>query len=180
MKEFKGSETEQNLQKAFIEEAVDYYKYALFASLAEFEGQEQVQKCFEDIAKNEKEHAKIWYKWINDGKYPKSINNLVEAVESEEEVGESYYPEFAAKAREEGFEHLAGLFDKIAEIELEHKARFQKHLKALKNENLKPNSDGNYIWECFACGATVEQPDRPDFCPLCKHDETFFFKKEPQ
>ncbi len=178
--EFKGSETEQNLQKAFAEEAVDYFKYALYASLAKFEGQDYIQKCFEEVAQNEKEHAKIWFKWLNDGKFTKTLANLEDSVKSEQDAGKSHYPEFAQTARREGFEHIAGLFERVAEIEVEHEEKFKKMLQALKNENLSPDENGNYIWECSACGAVIVQKDRPDFCPLCKHDETFFYKKNPK
>ena len=132
------------------------------------------------LLQNEKEHAKIWFKWLNDGKFTKTLANLEDSVKSEQDAGKSHYPEFAQTARREGFEHIAGLFERVAEIEVEHEEKFKKMLQALKNENLSPDENGNYIWECSACGAVIVQKDRPDFCPLCKHDETFFYKKNPK
>ena len=180
MTEFKGSETEKNLLKAFTEEAVEYYKYALYASLAKFEGFDYIQKSFEEIAHNEKEHAKIWFKWLNDGKYPKTLTNIKDALELEKKAGASFYPEYAETARREGFEHLAGLFELVANIEKEHIEKFSKLYEALQNENLEPDENGNFVWVCSACGAAIVQKDKPDFCPLCRHDETFFFKRKPR
>ncbi len=179
MTEFKGSETEKNLLKAFAEEAVEAYKYSLFAALAKAEGLDFIHNQFEEIASNEKEHAKIWFRWLNEGTYPKTIDNIKEAVKLEEEAGASFYPEYAETARKEGFEHLAGLFELVAGIEKEHIGKFKKIYEALQNENIEPDEHGNFIWQCSACGAVIIQKDRPDFCPLCKHDETFFFKQNP-
>ena len=180
MTEFKGSETERNLMKAFTDEAVDYFKYSLYAALAKYEGQEYISKVFTETAQNEKEHAKIWFKWLNDGKYPKTLKNLQDAITLEDTAVESEYPLFAETAKREGFEHLAGLFESIAEIEKTHLKKFNQLKEALENEQNISDNGTTYLWECNACGAVLEQDIRPDYCPLCKHEDTFFFKKNPQ
>ncbi len=178
--EFKGSDTEQNLAKAFVDEASGYFKYSLYAVLAKYEGQDYISKIFEDIAQNEKEHAKIWFKWLNDGKFPKTLKNLKDAIELENNAVTAEYPEFINKAKEEGFEHLAGLFEKIAEIEKNHLEKFKKLKQSLENELNIPADTTPMLWECSACGAVIEQDTRPDYCPLCAHEDTFFFKKNPR
>lgn len=180
MTEFNGSDTECNLIKAFTDEAVDYFKYSLYSVLARYEGQDYIGRVFEETANNEKEHAKIWFKWLNEGNYPRTLKNLHEAVEIENDTVTTNYPEFAKKAREEGFEHIAGLFDSIAEIEKAHLEKFRKLKDALEQEKAIPDNCTTYLWECSACGAIIEQEIRPDYCPLCKHEDTFFFKKNPQ
>lgn len=180
MTEFKGSVTERNLMKAFIDEAVDSFKYSLYATIAKSEGYHYIPSVYEEIAKNEEEHAKIWYKWLQGGEFPVTINNLKETFKAEDNSHKKIYPKYAKIAHEEGFDHIAGLFEKIAEIEKGHADKFNYIIEALNNGIIKPNEKGNYTWECVNCGIAMEQQDRPQDCPLCKSEDTFFFKRDPK
>lgn len=177
MVEFKGSESEKNLLKAFSGESLARNKYTFYAIQAKKEGYDIVAKAFEEAANNEKEHAKVWFRWLNNREIPHTKDNLIDAIKGESFEESTMYKEFAAKAREEGFDNLADLFKYVADIEKAHKEKFEK-LYAYVNDNAKPNAQGNFIWECSACGATFEQKETPDYCPLCENEDIFFFKKE--
>ena len=60
----KGSETEKNLLKAFAGESQARNRYTYFASLAKKEGYEQISFIFLETADNEKEHAEIFFKYL--------------------------------------------------------------------------------------------------------------------
>lgn len=68
MKELKGTKTEKNLQEAFAGESMARNKYTYFASKAKKDGYVQIAAIFEETAKNEQEHAKLWYKYLNGNK----------------------------------------------------------------------------------------------------------------
>ena len=80
MKDLKGTKTEKNLQEAFAGESQARNKYTYFASKAKKEGYVQIASIFEETAGNEKEHAKIWYKYLHDGKVGSTIENLADAA----------------------------------------------------------------------------------------------------
>ena len=115
--ELKGSKTEQNLLSAFTAESRARNKYTLYAAKAKQDGYEQIAAIFEETANNEKEHAEIWLKQVNGGELNGTASNLNDAASGENYEWSDMYPEYAKTAREEGFEHIAFLFEKIAEIE---------------------------------------------------------------
>ena len=122
MANLKGSKTEANLQTAFAGESMAHTKYLYFASKAKKDGYVQIAKIFEETAGNEKEHAKIWFKLLNDGIGP-TTENLKAAAEGENYEWTDMYATFAKEAREEGFDDIAFLFEKVGAIEKEHEAR---------------------------------------------------------
>lgn len=63
--ELRGSKTEKNLMEAFAGESQARNKYTYFASVAKKEGYEQIAALFLETAENEKEHAKIHFKYLN-------------------------------------------------------------------------------------------------------------------
>ena len=121
--ELKGTETEKNLLAAFAGESQARNKYTYFASKAKKDGYVQISKIFEETAANEKEHAKLWYKILSG--IGSTVDNLTEAADGEAYEWQEMYPSFAAKAREEGFNDIAYLFDRVAEIEKEHEQRYR-------------------------------------------------------
>ena len=131
--ELKGSKTYENLLTAFAGESQARNKYTYFASKAKKEGYEQIAAIFEETANNEKEHAKMWFKELNGGDIPKTEENLLAAAEGENYEWADMYDEFAKTAKEEGFDHLAYLFESVAAIEKEHEERYRKLLDNVKN-----------------------------------------------
>ena len=174
--ELKGSKTEQNLMTAFAGESQARNKYSYFASKAKKDGYEQIAAIFEETANNEKEHAKIWFKLLNGGSVPSTEENLKTAAEGENYEWTDMYAEFAKTAREEGFNHIAFLFDGVAKIEKEHEERYRKLLSNI-DDKLVFSNDGDAIWVCRNCGHIHIGSKAPSVCPICEHPQSFFERK---
>ncbi len=168
----KGTKTEANLQTAFAGESQARNKYTYFASKAKKEGFVQIASIFEETAKNEMEHAKIWFKLLHDG-VPSTAENLLAAAEGENYEWTDMYAEFAKVAREEGFNEIADLFDGVAAIEKEHEERYRKLLANVKGD-LVFSKDGDAIWQCTNCGHIVVGKKAPEVCPVCAHPQAYF------
>ena len=172
MAELKGSQTEKNLMAAFAGESEARNKYTYYASKAKKDGYEQIAALFEETANNEKEHAKIWFKLLHDG-IPSTPENLLDAAEGENYEWTDMYAGFAKVAKEEGFDHIAFLFEKVADIEKTHEERFRKLLANVEGE-LVFSKDGDQIWECRNCGQIVVGKKAPEVCPVCSHPKSYF------
>ena len=172
----KGSQTEKNLQKAFDIVAKRRSEYDIYALIAQKEGLEDVSRLLSRFAAHEKEHAKLWYRWLNSENPIGLINYIESALKNEKEEIEGIYDSFAKQAREEGFEHIAGLFSNIENIEKIHYDRMKKLICKLKDDT-PTNPDGTYNWVCSTCGAIFAQKEEPQYCPLCLKEEVFFYKK---
>ena len=130
----KGSKTEQNLMTAFAGESQARNKYTYFASKAKKDGYEQIAAIFEETANNEKEHAKMWFKELNGGEVPSTVENLKAAADGENYEWTDMYDEFAKVAEEEGFKDIAAKFRAVGEIEKHHEERYRKLLKNIEDE----------------------------------------------
>jgi len=171
--ELKGSQTEKNLMKAFSGESEARNKYTYFASKARKEGYEQIAAIFEETALNEKEHAKIWFKLLNGGEIPSTLENLNSAAAGENFEWTDMYDGFAKTAREEGFDRIAYLFEAVGQIEKEHEARYKKLIQNLQ-DGLVFSKDGDRIWKCRNCGHIVIGKEAPAVCPVCNHPQSYF------
>ena len=169
----KGTKTEANLQAAFAGESQARNKYTYFASKAKKEGFVQIASIFEETAKNEQEHAKIWFKLLHGGSIPSTAENLLAAAEGENYEWTDMYAEFAKVAREEGFDDIATLFDGVAAIEKEHEERYRMLLANVKGD-LVFSKDGDAVWQCSNCGHIVVGKRAPEVCPVCAHPQAYF------
>ena len=172
MANLKGSKTEANLQTAFAGESMAHTKYLYFASKAKKDGYVQISKIFDETAGNEKEHAKIWFKLLNDG-IGSTPDNLKAAAEGENYEWTDMYATFAKEAREEGFDDIAFLFEQVGAIEKEHEARYLKLLSNVENK-IVFSRDGDCIWKCSNCGHIVVGKEAPEVCPVCAHPQAYF------
>ena len=170
--ELKGSKTEKNLMAAFSGESEARNKYTYYASKAKKDGYVQIAKIFEETAANEKEHAKIWFKLLKDGIGDTSVN-LKDAADGENYEWTEMYPTFAKEAREEGFDHIAYLFEQVAKIEKEHEERYKKLLANIEGD-LVFSRDNDAIWQCSNCGHIVVGKKAPEVCPVCAHPKAYF------
>ena len=170
--ELKGSKTEENLKTAFAGESQARNKYTFFASKARKDGFVQIAKIFEETAENEKEHAKLWYKYLNDG-IKSTAENLKDAEEGENYEWTDMYSSFAKTAREEGFIDIAQKFEGVAAIEKTHEERYRKLLDNVTNECVF-SKDGDVIWQCSNCGHICVGKKAPDICPVCAHPQSYF------
>lgn len=173
MKDLKGTKTEQNLKEAFAGESQARNKYTYYASKARKDGYEQIAEIFEETANNEKEHAKIWFKALHDGKVPSTYENLLDALAGEHGEWTSMYQRMANEAREEGFEELAYKFDAVAQIEKRHEERYQK-LANLVKEGKVFNKTDKKVWICRNCGHVYVGNEPPKECPVCNHPQAYF------
>ncbi|MBO7508057.1 MAG: rubrerythrin family protein [Clostridia bacterium] len=171
--ELKGSQTEKNLMTAFAGESQARNKYTYYASKAKKDGYEQIAAIFEETAGNEKEHAKIWFKLLHGGAVPSTTENLKDAANGENYEWTDMYDGFAKTAREEGFDHIAFLFEQVGKIEKEHEARFLKLLENIE-EGVVFSRDGDRIWKCRNCGHIVIGKSAPEVCPVCEHPKSYF------
>lgn len=171
--ELKGSKTEKNLQAAFAGESQARNKYSYYASKAKKDGFVQIGNLFEETANNEKEHAKIWFKLLHDGKVADTITNLKDAAAGENYEWTDMYANFAKEAHEEGFKDIATLFEGVAKIEKEHEERFRKLLSNIQG-GLVFSKDKDMIWQCSNCGHIVIGKNAPDICPVCEHPQAYF------
>lgn len=170
--DLKGTKTEQNLQTAFAGESMARNKYTYFASKAKKDGYEQIAAIFEETAGNEKEHAKMWFKLLNGG-IGTTAENLKAAAEGENYEWTDMYDSFAKTAKEEGFDHIAKLFEMVGAIEKHHEERYRKLLKNVE-DNVVFSSDGDAIWQCRNCGHIVIGKKAPEVCPVCAHPKSYF------
>jgi rubrerythrin len=171
--ELVGSKTEKNLRDAFAGESMARNKYTYFASVARKEGYAQIGEIFEETANNEKEHAKIWFKLLNGGSIPATIENLKEAASGENYEWTEMYVNFAKEADAEGFNDIAALFRAVADIEKSHETRYKKLLENVQDHSFF-SREKSVVWECGNCGYSFEGGDAPAVCPVCGHARSFF------
>ena len=170
--ELKGSKTEQNLMTAFAGESQARNKYTFYASQAKKDGFEQIASIFEETANNEKEHAKLWFKALHDGKVPSTSENLKDAASGENYECTRMYKEFAETAREEGFNEIADLFEGVGAIEKEHEERYLTLLNSVEEEMVFKNEEET-IWICRNCGHVYRSKEALEVCPICKHGKAY-------
>ncbi|ADL08554.1 rubrerythrin [Thermosediminibacter oceani] len=167
----KGTRTEKNLMEAFAGESQARNKYTYFASVAKKEGYDQIAAIFLETAENEKEHAKVWAKYL--GLIGDTAKNLEEAASGENYEWTTMYKEFAKVAREEGFIEIAEHFERVAEVEAAHEARYRKLLARLQEGTLfkRPTP---IKWRCRNCGYIYDGTEAPEKCPACDHPKGFY------
>ena len=172
--ELKGSKTEANLAAAFAGESQARNKYSYYASKARKEGYVQIANLFEETAGNEKEHAKIWFKLLQEGgEIADTATNLKDAAAGEHYEWTDMYVNFAKDARAEGFTKIAALFEMVAAIEKHHEQRYLDLLKNVET-GIVFSRDGEQIWKCSNCGHIVIGKKAPGLCAVCNHPQAYF------
>jgi len=174
--ELEKSKTYENLKTAFAGESQARNKYTYYASKAKKEGYEQIAAFFEETANNEKEHAKMWFKYLNGGDIPDTKTNLKDAANGENYEWTDMYEEFSKVAKEEGFDEISKLFKMVGEIEKHHEERYLKLLQNIEDERVF-NSEESTIWICRNCGHVFVGKNAPKVCPVCKHPQSYFERK---
>ena len=157
---------------AFAGESQAHTKYQYYASKAKKDGYVQMATIFEETAKNEKEHAKIWFKLLHDG-MPCTIENLKDAAAGENYEWTDMYEGFAKTAEEEGFPELAAKFRAVGEIEKHHEERYRALFNNIETAQVFEKSEVK-VWECRNCGHIVVGTKAPEVCPVCNHPQSYF------
>src|SRR5699024_1400092 len=187
MKSLEGTKTAENLMKAFAGESQARMRYTYYASEAKKEGYVQISNIFTETAENEKEHAKRFFKYLNQSlkgekieitsDFPvdlgKTKENLLAAANGEQEEWEELYPAFADIAEEEGFPEIAHTFREIAEAEERHEIRYRKLLSNIENDKVF-EKDEVVEWKCNNCGYVHRGKSAPEVCPACAHPRSYF------
>ena len=172
-KALKGTKTEQNLMTAFAGESQAHTKYLYYASKAKKDGYEQIAELFTETALNEKEHAKLWFKFLHEGDMPTTTTNLADAAAGENYEWTDMYDAMAKQAIEDGFPELAVKFRGVGAIEKRHEERYRKLLQNIE-EGIVFSKDGDRIWQCRNCGHIHIGKSAPEVCPVCNHPKSFF------
>lgn len=187
MKSLKGTKTAENLMKSFAGESQARTRYTYYASAAKKEGYIQIFNLFTETAENEKEHAKIFFKFLNgslkgetveiNASYPVALgntkDNLLASADGEKEEWTELYPEFARTANDEGFPEIAVAFTNIAKVEKRHEARYRKLLDNIENGKAF-SKEKVVLWKCNNCGYIYEGESAPESCPACAHPQGYF------
>jgi len=184
MKSLKGTQTEKNLLAAFAGESQARNRYTYFASQAKKEDFEQISAIFLETADNEKEHAKVFFKYLEGGDaeitawYPAgrigtTAENLLAAAEGEKMEWSNLYPTFAKAAYKEGFPEIEQSFRQIAEVESHHERRYRKLLENVKNGHVFKRTKV-VKWKCRNCGYVFEGSEAPKKCPACQHPQSYY------
>jgi len=184
MAKLKGTQTEKNILTAFAGESQARNRYTYFASQAKKDGFVQMSAIFEETANQEKEHAKRLFKLLEGGEvevraaFPAGVigttaENLAEAAGGEHYEWTEMYPSFAEKARAEGFNDIAVIFEKIAVAEKQHEKRYNDLLANIKADRVFKR-DKPVVWRCRNCGYLHEGSEAPDVCPACAHPRDHF------
>ena len=184
MKLLKGTQTEKNLLAAFAGESQARNRYTYASSVARKEGYEQIAAIFQDTADNEREHAQVFFKYLQGGMteitatYPAgtidtTAENLKHAAEGEHLEWGTLYPGFAETADKEGFPDVARSFRNISKVEAEHEKRYRKLLENVTTTTVfkKPKP---VKWRCRNCGYVHEGPEAPQKCPACQHPQSYY------
>ena len=182
--DIKGTETEKNLLKSFAGESQARNRYSLFASQAKKDGFEQIAGIFIETADNEKEHAEVFFNYLQGGdvkieaEYPagkvrNTAENLLAAAEGEKMEWGTLYPDFEKIARKEGFNDVAESFKEIGEVEEQHEKRYGKLLENVKKGEMFKKSK-IVKWKCRNCGYVHEGNEAPEVCPACKHPQSYY------
>ena len=173
MKELKGTKTEKNLMEAFAGESQAHTKYLYYASKAKKEGYVQISNLFIETALNEKEHAKLWFKYLHGGEVPATTHNLEDATNGENFEWTDMYERMAKEAEEEGFNEIAAKMRMVGAIEKHHEERYRQLLKNI-NDEIVFSREGDVIWQCSNCGHIVIGKKAPKICPVCNHPQSYF------
>jgi len=184
VKSIKGTKTEKNLLAAFAGESQARNRYTYFASAARKEGFEQIANIFTETAENEKEHAKIFFKYLEGGDteitatYPAGMikdtkSNLEQAAAGENLEWTALYADFAKTAKDEGFSEVARSFEQISKVERFHESRYRKLINNIANSEIFKKKV-EVKWHCINCGYVIESAEAPKECPACKHPQPFY------
>lgn len=168
---YAGTKTEKNLEEAFSGESQARNKYTFFAAVAQREGYEQLAELFLKTARNEQEHARMWFEAL--GGIGNTAENLLAAAEGENYEWTDMYDRMAKDAEEEGFPEMAEKFRRVAAVEKQHEERYRKLLSNVEMQQVFEKS-GQTMWECRVCGHLVVGTKAPDVCPVCGYSQSYF------
>ena len=171
--DFESSQTKKNLEAAFAGESQATNKYAYYASKAKKEGYVQISNIFTETSGNEREHAKLWFKYLHGGEVPDTLTNIKDAAAGENYEWTDMYKGFAETAEAEGFTEIAAKFRMVGEIEKHHEERYLKLAERVEKGEVFAR-EGVKVWKCLNCGHLHVGAEAPKVCPVCNHPQAYF------
>ena len=171
--DFENSQTKKNLEAAFAGESQACVKYGFYASKAKKDGYVQISDIFTETSGNEREHAKLWFKYLHGGEMPDTAANLHDAAAGENYEWTEMYKGFAETADEEGFKEIAAKFRMVGAIEKHHEERYNKLVEHVEAGDVF-SRPGVKVWKCLNCGHLHVGPEAPKVCPVCNHPQSYF------
>lgn len=182
--DLRGSKTEHYLLASFAGESQARNRYTFFSSKARKEGYEQIAAIFGETADNEKEHAELFFKYLQGGdakitaEFPAgvigtTVDNLKAAAEGEHLETSMLYPDAADVAEKEGFAEIAETFRQVGKVEAYHERRYRKLAANIANGTVF-KKDAKVQWKCRNCGHVLEANEAPAKCPVCDHEQRYF------
>ncbi len=187
--ELKNSLTLQNLVNAYAGEAQAHVRYKFLAHGAKERKLFELEKRVKTLARNEFNHARMFYTAIQSADsatfanlnvcsgYPFKekwdfVKNFELAAQNESEEFSFIYPGFAQTARDEGLDNVAGLFELVAKVEECHMKQLTEIQKQLQTDTLYRR--GMPVrWKCSECGHEEVLSAAWDVCPLCRSPQGF-------
>ncbi|MBQ9885355.1 MAG: rubrerythrin family protein [Lachnospiraceae bacterium] len=172
--DFISSETYKNIMQALAGELMTCAKYALYADKAYEDGYIQIGDVFAETSGNEKEHARILMRIMDEGEMSDTLDNLKEAFSGESNEWNNSYAGFAETARKEGFDNIAQMFENMAQVEKHHDFRFRSLADNIENGNTFCRNE-DALWVCLNCGFLYQGACAgDDECPLCGESKGYY------
>lgn len=172
--EFQESRTFTNLMNAYEGKLISSSKYEIYGAQAMREGYIQIGNIFDLTSNNDREHAIIWLRLINEGVLPDTLQNLQDAAANEEYVASNLYLEYASVATEEGYSDIASLFNGIANIGLNHEFRFEALIDNIETDQVFCKKEATTLWVCTVCGNILSGICAPERCPICGYPQGYY------
>ena len=188
---FETSETRLNLMRAFAGESQARNRYTIAAGLAKKKNLHVIEGIFTFTAGQELAHAKVFYGLLEqvsgrdlkvDGTYPVELwpdllQHLRSAQHNEYQEWEHDYRGFAAIAKEEGFPEIGHIFTLISHVEKTHGDRFGRFADLMETDRLFA-AEVEVSWMCLNCGQIIHSTMAPATCPVCRHPQGYFIRRE--
>ncbi|MDF2539973.1 MAG: hypothetical protein K0S76_2994 [Herbinix sp.] len=171
--DFQQSQTYQNLQNAYNVELNNSTTFSIYGDRARQEGYNEIGNYFDTVTRNEKEHARIWLRQLNNGELPTTAENLRYSSEVAAATGNEMYRDYARIAREEGYDDIAALFNGVANIDLNHNTIFQRLYGEVETDTVFCK-ERETLWICMQCGNIMSGLCAPEICPVCGFPQAFY------
>lgn len=171
--EFQQSQTYANLQNAYDIELEQSTLYSIYGDIVRREGYLQIGNIYDIFQRNNKEHARIWLRQLNEGSLPNAEEVLLESAQQEYYMGNQLYREYARIAKEEGYSDIESLFNGIANIDLNHGLQLQaQYDNVIRNQVFCKNQET--LWICMQCGNILSGLCAPEICPVCGFPQSYY------
>lgn len=171
--DFQQSRSYANLQNAYEIELMQSTLYSIYGDIARSEGYREIGNIFNIFQRNNKEHARIWLRRMNEGTLPSTADVLAASTDTERYKANQLYREYAAVAREEGYTEIEALFNGVANIDLNHALQLEENYNDVVRNQVFCRPQSN-LWICMQCGNIMNGYCAPEVCPVCGFPQGYY------